>query len=175
MRIISLAIYNVLFQNSLYDILLHGLKDSILPGLMHAIAKMRQDHKAYFESCLIVRKMMVYVPPASEVHSMVNAAMAVQYLLIDDIVELSGGSLQFVSKINPGDLKKRAQSVADEALRKLDYPVLFGNSDPLVWITAAADKEAARFDHHDGAPVQKAISHAKPMDSDVAFSIDEDF
>ncbi|KAI8909801.1 ferritin-like superfamily [Gorgonomyces haynaldii] len=171
MRIVSLAIYNKVMQNAIYDVLLHVQE---LPGLVHGICKIRQDHDYYFTSSLIVQKLLVNKPDVRKVHDMVKKCVAIEHQAIEDIYELCGKTLRLSRPINKEDLKTRVMAIADDALVELGYPRLFDKKDPLPWISELVSAELKK---HEAPEQAKAapVYQAKKMDTAAVFSTDEDF
>ena len=177
MRLVSLAIYNSIVQNAMYDIIfyLSQSDEPLLQGLVHGIAKIRHDHQHYFESTLILQRSLVNTPSVEQVHAMVADAVRLEHQMVDELKALCGGTLSLVKAIPVKELKQRQEALADEALMRLGFPALFKVQDPLRWISSFADKEAKRFEAVEEQVVQQTFTPKKALETGDKFTIDEDF
>lgn len=146
-----------------------------MPGTVHGIAKIRQDHTFYTAAAPLIQQSLIHRPETKQVHAMVSAAVEVEMLYIDNLIELFGGSMNLITDIDAANLKTRVKCAADSVLAQLGYSKLYSVKDMLNWITIFADKEARKHDAQEDVVEKKVVQAAKSMVTTDMFSVEEDF
>lgn len=174
MRLISLAVYTQVFMTAIFSLVFHFGKDElVLPGLVHAAAKMRSDFESYLQAIMLIRKDIINKPSQGSVHAMVRGAVKVEQTFLVDLAHLCG-SLELLAPIDTSAINLRIEHVADMTLSRLGYDPLFKTKDPMPWISVFADKEAKKHDVQEHIKT-KVVAGGQALDAAALFSVDEDF
>jgi hypothetical protein len=186
-RVLASAVYTFMFNNAMIDTLLHAMKEESsgieerhLHGLMRSLSKLQRDHQQYFNFYGILLGLLNNKPSQKLAENMVREVIQIESILLDNLFDLSGGSLKLGnSQVNPQLIKDRLKFRGDNCLKQLGFSKVFKVKDPLPWISAMMLKEALKDDAEHGV-VQVTTQQAmtpKPKSSVEAqvFSLNEDF
>ncbi|KAI8922622.1 ferritin-like superfamily [Entophlyctis helioformis] len=189
-RIVALAVFEAVLRSTARDVVLYvaGPETAALPptardphplpGLINAVYRIHDDHQQYVGFAATLKGRLFNQPDTRAVHDMVRDAMNVEYALIDDLFQLSGGTIAINGHTaSKTDLMRRAQFTADQCLARLGVPTLYKVQDPLPWIPQLLVREGKKNERNEQmsstvVPVQNTPSASM---IDQAFTLDEDF
>eukprot|EP00842_Homolaphlyctis_polyrhiza_P000647 jgi/Hompol1/1583/HPOL_004585-RA len=185
-RVVALAIYHAIFQMSVRDAFsfIPGPETATLPSserekhplpeVFQAIYKIHEDQHQYVDFMALIKNRTVNTPSTLAIHEMVEDAVAAEHAIIQDMFELSAGTLRLCNHdVSRTSLMQRVQHAADKCLLKLALSPCFDVQDPLPWIAVLLLRESMKNERH----VQSAPSAAptQKMDAEQKFTLDDDF
>ncbi|KAI8892532.1 ferritin-like superfamily [Globomyces pollinis-pini] len=176
-RLVAYIIYLSMFQNALDHFIFYITgpeMQSIMPGLVHAMCKAKHDRISFKNFYLaIYNNHTINKVPENIIRSMISETISIERDLIQDISELSGGSL--ANKTTPIDfdlLKMKSMAIGDQVCKEFNLKPTFGGKDPLPWMNTIYDYEMKKGDHL----VSVVLSTPKKQKADVVdFTLDDDF
>ena len=186
-RVLASAVYNYMFQAVLIDALLHVAKVSelggqkpSLPGLLRSLSKFQRDQRQYFSFFGNILDILKNKPKQALAERMVTEVMSIESMLLDNLLNLSGGSVQLSgTDVNPTLIKERLKMHANICLTSLGFRAPFEVKDPLPWIHAILTREAKKDDVEHGIQMPSKASAApkakKQAMETLVFSLSEDF
>ncbi|KAJ3333336.1 hypothetical protein HDU91_002947, partial [Kappamyces sp. JEL0680] len=133
-QLASYIAYLSIFNSSINAMIFYLAKDRdepLLPGLVHAAAKLRQDHDSFVAFYLGLQKHIVNKVPQQFLSTMIGEAVSIEREIVQDLSDLVVGSVTFGSSpLEFEKLKTLVLNRGDAACKALGIPLLFSKPDP---------------------------------------------
>ncbi|KAJ3271308.1 Ribonucleoside-diphosphate reductase subunit M2 B [Terramyces sp. JEL0728] len=175
-RLLAYIVYLGIFQSTLFTLIFHlaGPGNRFMPGLVNTAARFKHDYDIYLKFYNNLKLHLANIVPEADIRSMIAEAASIEKSLIDDLSELSAGSLA-IGRINVDFdvLKMKVMNTANELSRFLGCGVLYQGKDPLPWVDQVYNNEIGR--HHVPDTKITAVTPVKQRTETLAFSTDLDF
>ncbi|KAJ3315849.1 Ribonucleotide-diphosphate reductase (RNR), small subunit [Boothiomyces sp. JEL0838] len=175
-RLVAYIVYLGIFQSTIFTLIFHlaGPGNKFMPGLVNTAAKFRHDYDIYLKFYNNLKLHLANVVPESDIRSMIAEAASIEKSLVDDLCELSAGSLSIGRIAVDFDvLKMKIMNSANDLSKLLGCGVLYQGKDPLPWVEQVYNAEIGT--HHAGDAKIAASTPVKQRTETLQFSIDEEF
>jgi ribonucleotide reductase beta subunit family protein with ferritin-like domain len=151
-KLAAAIVYLSVFNSSIFTMIFYLSKDldePLLPGLVHATAKLRQDMEMFTNFYLGLQKHIVNKVPQATISAMIREAVSIERDICQELSELIINSVTLGSPIEFENVKMQVFTKGDAIAKLLRIGSIFNNSDPLPWVQTAYAKERDRYNKHE--------------------------
>ena len=174
-RIVSYMIYLSVFDSAVWSLIFHLFDPLVMPGLVHAAAKVKQDRASFVGLLSVIREHLVNTVSKSDIQQILSEAVGIELDLIEELKELALGKLQLGDReVNFELLKQKILFDSGRVCSMLKVsPVFEVKVDPMSWIDVAYAKERSRYEEKKAVKIVKNTP-IKTKES-LSFTMDADF
>jgi capsule polysaccharide export protein KpsE/RkpR len=166
-----------IFNVSVPSLVFHLFEPLTMPGLVHGMAKIKNDLSMFIDFNLLLISQMKNIPPVSQIHQTIAEAVSIEKELLQEFSELSAGTLVLGERSVDFDLlKTKVMFTGDYICQRLNIRKLYsegGLKDPMAWVEKAYEIERRRYEEHQDVKIIQTPN--KKKNEDFSFRIDADF
>ena len=173
-RVVSYMIYLSVFDNAIWGLIFHLFDSQIMPGLVHAAAKIKHDRASFVNLLNVIRGHLVNPVEKAAIHEVLAQAVKIEMEMLSEFKELALGKLDLGRNVDFDLLNQKILFDANRTCSMLNVSALFSvTKNPMVWIDGAYEKEHNRYEENKAVKVVKNTPVKNK--EQLAFSLDADF
>ena len=166
-RVIAFAIVEGIFFSGSFASIFWLKKQNVMPGLCDSNELISRDEGMHTDFACLIKKKCVNKPAEAVVKSMFMEAVAIEIEFICEALPCS------LLGMNKGLMSQYIEYVADRLLVSLDYPKIWGTSNPFDFMESISMEGKTNF--FESRPTQYQKAAVLNTGRTDAFDADEDF